>query len=283
MSSPTISSNAIITSSEQLAELLRPKTWFDLPVEIQDMILEYCFANTRVVCIKRLAKWTSKSKLPPPLSGGFKTLALAKNYVTRDQVIRAMLKEAKIVVRCNRDINRIRKALDNTEKAQVSECIVEMEEDQEWNTPLINLCQAQRKRAIRAEAVRLALPNLRSVNLCSRYKFTFKWSCYVEDVDEEWLSTLRELTIASNGSSHVMVGEHIGLSTITLESCQRAVQDSHSQGKTWTTRPSWPKALIRALHRSHIAVTYSASLTMFCPGSRSVELVSLSLNGVETD
>lgn len=75
-------------------------SWFDLPIEVKDQILEHLFA-VRLVSYARKPRVTDTSLL---------ILTVSKRFVTPRQVIDAMLRSSTVVLKHIADFNRLRTA-----------------------------------------------------------------------------------------------------------------------------------------------------------------------------
>lgn len=90
-------------------------TWFDLPKEIHNMILDYHFLG---YIIRHRQCFRSNGKAPS-LRSPFSILYVAKSFVTYNEAVAAFLRSALIKIRNYADIDRVARALAPQHKANL--------------------------------------------------------------------------------------------------------------------------------------------------------------------
>lgn len=139
-----------------ITELSRKKTWFDLSIEMQDMILEYCFAEKVMVCIQ--PSRTNAREVNEVLPISMSAIAVSKTFATKDQVIAAMLRSAQIVLEGKIELERLAGVLTRAQKSQVHKCKIRAIGN-EWYCDTVNNLHAYVKRIITPLRLKEVLPN----------------------------------------------------------------------------------------------------------------------------
>lgn len=121
---------ANVPEDEHEAKAPKMATWYDLPIEIQDEILEYLFVDVSVIFKKNLyqveeeneiAANTNKRRISDvePLPDCLSMLLVSKNFVNKRQAAEALLKQAVIGVTSMGDVEGLKSLFSSQQLAFV--------------------------------------------------------------------------------------------------------------------------------------------------------------------